>query len=73
MMLDFYFTLFLPVPPLDSGLATTELRPRVLPRNPNVELRPVTQDKRALEAAEPCACHLYQPPPPPHLTQNYKE
>ena len=70
--LTFILHYFYRFPPLDSGLATTELRPRVLPRNPNVELRPVTQDTRALEAAEPCACHLDQPPPPPPLTQNYK-
>ena len=72
-MLDFYFTLFLPVPPLDSGLATTELSARGLPRSHDAELRHVTHDKRALEAAEPRACPLCQPPPPPHLAQNYKE
>ena len=72
-MLDFYFTSFLPFAPLDSGLATTELSARGLPRSHDAELRHVTHDKRALEAAEPRACPLCQPPPPPHLTQNYTE
>ena len=72
-MPDIYFELFLPVFPLDSGLATTELSACGLPRSHDAEFRHVTHDKRALEAAEPRACPLFQPPPPPHLTQNYKE
>jgi hypothetical protein len=56
-----------------SGLATTELQPRLLLRSHVAELRRVTHDKRALEAAESRAFSLYQPPPPPHLTQNYTE
>jgi hypothetical protein len=73
-MLDFYFALFLPFPPLDyPGLATTELSPRLHPRMHDAEFRHVTHDKRTLKAAEPRACPLFQPPPSPNLTQSYKE
>jgi hypothetical protein len=66
-MLDFSFTLDY------SGLATTELSPGLHPRLHNAEFRHVTYDKRALEAAEPRARPLFQPPPPPHLRQSYKK
>ena len=66
-MLDFYFTLDY------SGLATTELSPGLHPGLHDAEFRHVAHNKRALEAAEPRARPLFQPPPPPHLTQSCKE